>query len=129
MVELDRMDDKSPTPKSPGAGEHRGDAPTGWAEIQDTIASSTGLSVLLVNGYRPPALALSNNNSICGALQSSKEHVKLCDPYCGDAHRKAMKAGGKVEYKCHAGLECFVMPVQIAGLKNSAVIGGRAFIT
>ena len=129
MVELDRMDDKSPTPKSPRAGEHRGDAPSGWPEIQDTIGSSTGLSVLLVNGHQPPAVVVSNNNSICGALQSSKEHVKLCDPYCGEAHRKAMTAGSKVEYKCHAGLECFVMPVQIAGNKNSAVIGGRAFVT
>jgi len=129
MVELDRMDDKSPTPKSPSAGEHRGDAPSGWPEIQDTIGSSTGLSVLLVNGHQPPAVVVSNNNSICGVLQSSKEHVKLCDPYCGEAHRKAMTAGSKVEYKCHAGLECFVMPVQIAGNKNSAVIGGRAFVT
>jgi len=129
MVELDRMDDKSPTPKSPRAGEHRGDAPSGWPEIQDTIGSSTGLSVLLVNGHQPPAVVVSNNNSICGVLQSSKEHVKLCDPYCGEAHRKAMTAGSKVEYKCHAGLECFVMPVQIAGSKNSAVIGGRAFVT
>jgi len=129
MVELDRMDDKSPTPKSPRAGEHRGDAPSGWPEIQDTIGSSTGLSVLLVNGHQPPAVVVSNNNSICGVLQSSKEHVKLCDPYCGEAHRKAMTAGSKVEYKCHAGLECFVMPVQIAGNKNSAVIGGRAFVT
>src|SRR5262249_27997226 len=98
-------------------------------EIQDAIGSSTGLSVLLIDGHQPPAVVVSNNNSICGALQSSKEHVTLCDPYCGEAHRKAMKAGGKVEYKCHAGLECFVMPVQIAGHKNSAVIGGRAFVT
>jgi len=128
MVELDRMDDRSPTPKSPTAGEHRGDAPSGWPEIQDAVASSTGLSVLLVEGHQPPAVVVSNNNSICGALQSSREHMKLCDPYCGDAHRKAMKTGATVEYKCHAGLECFVMPVQIAGRKNLAVIGGRAFV-
>src|SRR5262245_2952429 len=108
MVELDRMDDNSPTPTSPTAGEHRTDAPAGWGEVQDTMASATGLSVLLVDGYQPPALVVSNNNSICGALQSSPEHVKLCDPYCGAAHRKAMKSGGKVDYKCHAGLECFV---------------------
>ena len=39
-----------------------------------------------------------------------------------------MKTGATVDYKCHAGLECFVMPVQIAGRKNLAVIGGRAFV-
>ncbi len=127
MVELDRMDENSPTP-TPTAGEHRTDAPSGWGEVQDTVASTTGLSVLLVDGHQPPAVVVSNNNSICGALQSSPEHVKLCDPYCGDAHRKAMKSGRKVDYKCHAGLECFVMPVQIAGRRDLAVIGGRAFV-
>jgi len=38
-----------------------------------------------------------------------------------------MSAGSTVEYKCHAGLECFVQPVQIAGRESLAVIGGRAF--
>jgi diguanylate cyclase (GGDEF)-like protein len=121
------MNDKSPT-ISPATGEHRADAPSGWAEVQDGLATSSGLSMLLVNGYQPPALVVSNNNSICAALQSSAEHVKLCDPFCGDAHRKAMGARRKVEYKCHAGLECFVMPVQIAGHKDLATIGGRAFV-
>ena len=49
------------------------------------------MSLLLVDGHQPPAIAVSNNNSICEAFQSSPEHVKLCDPYCGDAHRRAMK--------------------------------------
>src|SRR5262249_50959416 len=100
MVELDQMDENSPTPASPTAGEHRLDAPSGWGEVQDSVASATGLSVLLVDGHQPPAIVVSNNNSICGTLQSSQEHVKLCDPYCGDAHRKAMKAGRRVDYKC-----------------------------
>jgi diguanylate cyclase (GGDEF)-like protein len=84
--------------------------------------------VLLVDGYQPPAVVVSNNNSICHTFQTSPGHVQLCDPYCGAAHSKAMKAGGTIEYKCHAGLSCFARPVEISGKRNLAVIGGRAFV-
>lgn len=109
--------------------EHPEDAPPGWLEVQEKLAGSVGLSLLLVDGRQPPAVAASNNNSICHAFQSSPEHVRLCDPYCGDAHQRAMSAGSVVHYKCHAGLECFTMPVEIAGETNLAAIGGRAFLS
>jgi diguanylate cyclase (GGDEF)-like protein len=109
--------------------EHPEDAPAGWLEAQDKLASSHGLALLLIDGRQPPAIAISNNNSICHAFQTSPEHVRLCDPFCGDAHRRALSAGTVVHYKCHAGLECFTMPVQIAGQPNVAVIGGRAFVS
>lgn len=109
--------------------EHPEDAPSGWAAVQETLAAATGLSVLLVDGRQPPALVASNNNSICHAFQSSLEYVGLCDPYCGDAHRRALSAGSAVQYKCHAGLECFTMPVQIGREQNLAAIGGRAFVS
>jgi diguanylate cyclase (GGDEF)-like protein len=117
---------KSPIALSPQ--EHREDAPPSWPETQDTLAESSGLALLLVDGYQPPAVVVSNNNSICHAFQTSPEHVQLCDPYCGAAHSKAMKAGGTIEYKCHAGLSCFARPVEISGKRNLAVIGGRAFV-
>ena len=122
------MVEDSPSFGSPVLAEHRENAPTGWPEVQDGVASSTGLSVLLVNGHQPPAIVVSNNNSICRAFQSSPKHVKLCDPYCGNAHRKAMEAGTTVEYKCHAGLHCVVTPIEIEGRAKLAVIGGRAFV-
>jgi diguanylate cyclase (GGDEF)-like protein len=109
--------------------EHPEDAPAGWAEVQEKLATKTGLSVLLVNGRQPPALIASNNNSICHAFQSSLDYVGLCDPYCGDAHRKALSAGGPVNYKCHAGLQCFTMPVPIGGEQRLVAIGGRAFVS
>src|SRR5467141_324084 len=105
------------------------DAPEGWIDVQERLAQSLNLTVLLVDGYQPPALALSNNNSICQAFQSSPDYVRLCDPYCGDAHRRAISAGSKVQYKCHAGLECFTMPVQIGRKQDLAAIGGRAFVS
>jgi diguanylate cyclase (GGDEF)-like protein len=109
--------------------EHPEDAPAGWIDVQEDLAESLNLSVLLVDGRQPPALALSNNNSICQAFQTSPEFVRLCDPYCGNAHKRAMSAGSTVNYKCHAGLECFTMPVQIGSKKDLAAIGGRAFVS
>jgi diguanylate cyclase (GGDEF)-like protein len=104
-------------------------APRGWAAIQKSVADSSGISLLLVDGHQPPALAIANNNSICEALQSSPEHVRLCDPFCGTAHERAMAAKTITHYRCHAGLQCFAMPVGIDRQRQFAVIGGRAFVT
>ena len=101
-------------------------APRGWREAQQPIAEDSGLALLLVEGYQPPALVVSNNNSICEALQSSPKHVRLCDPFCGLAHKRATNEGAVVHYRCHAGLQCFSLPVAISSRKL-AVIGGRAF--
>jgi len=122
------MPKKSPNSESQSVPERAGDAPPGWTSTQDTLAANADLSLLLVEGRQPPALAVSNNNSICHAFQSSAEFAKLCDPYCGDAHRRAMAAVTAVEYKCHAGLQCFTMAVKLGVERDLAVIGGRAFV-
>jgi diguanylate cyclase (GGDEF)-like protein len=101
-------------------------APRGWARIQESIAGLSGISFLLVEGRQPPALAIANNNSICAALQSSPKHGKLCDPFCGAAHERAIGAGTVTHYRCHAGLQCFAMPVELDSRRKLAVIGGRA---
>ncbi|HVS20961.1 MAG TPA: diguanylate cyclase [Pyrinomonadaceae bacterium] len=121
--------DKSTARSSPLEQKVPERAPKGWAEVQESIANSSGISLLLVEGHQPPALAIANNNSICEALQSSPEHVKLCDPYCGAAHNRATSANTITHYRCHAGLQCFAMPVQISSERQLAVIGGRAFVS
>ncbi|MDT5123344.1 MAG: hypothetical protein QOC96_2826 [Acidobacteriota bacterium] len=103
--------------------------PGDWVDAQDSLAASSALSILLVEGHQPPALQVANNNSICHAFQSSPEHVHLCDPYCGVAFERAMKAEGVAHYRCHAGLHCFAMPVDLGTGRQLAVIGGRAFLT
>jgi len=123
------MTKKSPKGKAAIAQVVPERAPGDWATAQDRLAAASGLSLLLVEGHQPPALAVSNNNSICEAFQSSPEHVQLCDPYCGEAHGRAQRAGSATEYKCHAGLSCYATPVQIGNRSNLAVIGGRAFVT
>ncbi|MBC7911905.1 MAG: diguanylate cyclase, partial [Pyrinomonadaceae bacterium] len=104
-------------------------APANWADAQNSLAAASGLSILLVEGRQPPALAVSNNNSICQAFQSSPTHAHLCEPYCGDAFKRAMQAGEAVHYCCHAGLHCIAMPVKLEEKRKLAVIGGRAFLT
>jgi len=104
-------------------------APEGWPEVQKTIAESCGISLLTVEGHQPPALAIANNNSICEALQSSPAHVKLCDPFCGAAHNRAVSANSITHYRCHAGLQCFAMPVEIDEQRQLVTIGGRAFVS
>ncbi len=123
------MTKRSPKSRTIIPQEHPEDAPAGWAPVQEQLASSSGLSILLIEGHQPPALLASNNNSICHAFQSSPEYVGLCDPYCGEAHRRAMSAEGVAQYKCHAGLQCFTAPIQIGKEKKLAVIGGRAFVS
>jgi diguanylate cyclase (GGDEF)-like protein len=103
--------------------------PDDWADAQDSLAAASGLSILLVEGHQPPALEVSNNNSICRAFQSSPDHVYLCEPFCGVAHERALKTQGVVHYRCHAGLHCFAMPVQLDASRQLAVIGGRSFLT
>ena len=123
------MVNNAPTLSSEIHQERTDDTSQAWIEAQESLAVASGLSLLLVDGHQPPALVVSNNNSICQAIQSSTQFGKLCDPYCGDAHRQAMSAKATIEYKCHAGLQCFTQPVTIGGKDNYAVIGGRAFLT
>ncbi|HUQ33893.1 MAG TPA: diguanylate cyclase [Pyrinomonadaceae bacterium] len=103
--------------------------PTDWADVQASLSAASGLALLLVEGHQPPAVLVSNNNSICRAFQSSPDYVRLCDPFCGVAFERARHAEGIVHYRCHAGLHCFAMPVEAEGNRQQAVIGGRAFLT
>src|SRR3954468_22644368 len=102
-------------------------APAGWADKQKALAETSGISLLLVEGRQPPALTVSHNNSICEALQSSEQYVKLCDPFCGAAHERAMATNEITHYRCHAGLNCFAMRVNLDSNRKLVVIGGRAF--
>ena len=122
------MDDASVLMSDEGQTQNH-QTPGGWTDAQESLAAASGLSILLVEGHQPPALEISNNNSICHAFQSSPTHVRLCDPFCGVAHERALKADGITHYRCHAGLNCFAMPVQLGTEELLAVIGGRAFLT
>ncbi|MFL6228880.1 MAG: diguanylate cyclase [Pyrinomonadaceae bacterium] len=102
--------------------------PPQWESAQDSLAAESGLALLLIEGHQPPQLVTSNNNSICHTFQSSTAHAHLCEPYCGEAFRRAYETGGGADrYRCHAGLHCFAAPVELKKGRRLAVIGGRAF--
>jgi diguanylate cyclase (GGDEF)-like protein len=122
------MDNTVPAPERAARKALSADLPSGWVEVQEGLAAASGLSLLTVEGRQPPSLAVSNNNSICQAFQSSTTHAHLCEPDCGEAFFRANEAGAAVHYRCHAGLQCFAAPVQIGGKKTRAVIGGRCFL-
>jgi diguanylate cyclase (GGDEF)-like protein len=102
--------------------------PPQWESAQDSLAAESGLALLLVEGHQPPQLLTSNNNSICHAFQTSTAHAHLCEPYCGEAFRRAHEAGDADRYRCHAGLHCFASPIELKNERRLAVIGGRAFV-
>ena len=122
------MDNTAQAPEGAAQSQTSAVLPHGWVEVQEGLASASGLALLLVEGREPPALAVANNNSICHAFQSSPAHARLCQPDCGEAFFRAVEAGGTVQYRCHAGLHCFVTPVELSAGHQSAVIGGRAFL-
>jgi diguanylate cyclase (GGDEF)-like protein len=122
------MDNTTPPPVGAAQSKTSAVLPHGWAEAQENLASSSGLALLLVEGRQPPALAVANNNSICQAFQSSPAHAHLCQPDCGEAHERALREGGAVLYRCHAGLHCVAAPVNLGTGETLAVIGGRCFL-
>ncbi|MCA1633926.1 MAG: diguanylate cyclase [Acidobacteria bacterium] len=122
------MDNIAPAPERAAQQAPTTVPPEDWVEAQHELAASSGLALLLVEGRQPPSLAVSNNNSICHAFQSSPAHAHLCEPFCGAAHERALKDGKAAHYRCHAGLHCFALPVPLGADKPLAVIGGRAFL-
>ena len=122
------MDNTAPAPEGAAQSPTSAELPHGWVEVQEGLASASGLALLLVAGRQPPSLAVANNNSICQAFQSSPAHAHLCQPDCGEAYFRAAEAGHTVSYRCHAGLHCFAAPIELGTEKPLAVIGGRSFL-
>jgi diguanylate cyclase (GGDEF)-like protein len=122
------MDNPAPASERAARQESSPQAPPGWAEAQQSLAAASGLALLLVEGEQPPSLLVTNNNSVCRAFQSSPAHAHRCKPFCGEAFYRAQEAGGPTHYRCHAGLHCIAVPVNVGDEKPLAVIGGRAFL-
>src|SRR5262249_39720741 len=45
---------------------------------------------------------------------------------CGRAYSKAARAGHTIQFRCHAGLQCFASPLTVDS-RRFVVLGGRAF--
>lgn len=97
-----------------------------WLRLQEALAEKTGLAVVTFNGDNSVLGQVENDNSICRTMMASPEHAPLCDPDCGRAWSLSRSADCSTGFRCHAGLNCFVLPATIDGVEV-AVLGGRAF--
>ena len=87
----------------------------------DRVAEENGVAVVVLD-ENSHEVSVSNNNSICKALTSSKDFAPHCARYCGMAFRKT-EGGREFEYECHAGLVCKAVPVTDHGNRFVAIIG------
>lgn len=95
-------------------------------EFLDRLADESGLAVVVID-ENSREIASANNNSICRALNASAEFAPECARFCGRAFEMVAETGSAVDYECHAGLECRVVPVTDGEVRR-AVITGRAFV-
>ena len=99
-----------------------------WQEYQDKIADKHGLAIVLVEGEGLSNVSESNDNSICKVLSKSKKFAPQCEKFCGKVFTEATNTKKPLKYKCHAGLECVAVPIEIQRDKQFVAITGRAFV-
>ncbi|MCI0486169.1 MAG: diguanylate cyclase [Blastocatellia bacterium] len=112
---------------APSKGEARfGNMLIVWLRLQKSLAEKTGLALVTLGAEGEVVGQIENDNSICQAMRDSAEYAGLCAEDCGTAYSKAIAAGRTIEYRCHAGLQCFAVPATIER-KQLVALGGRAF--
>jgi diguanylate cyclase (GGDEF)-like protein len=97
-----------------------------WLRLQRSLAGKNNISLTTVSRDGAVIGRIENDNSICKAMRVSPEHSKLCANDCSKALADATAEGSPVEYRCHAGLHCFAIPVRV-DRQQLVVLGGRVF--
>jgi len=98
---------------------------SGWLRIQKSLAERSGLSLATLSRDGAVIGRIENDSSICQTMRVAG-YAPLCAADCGAAFDRVQRAGGKIEFRCHAGLSCFATPVDVEG-EQIVVLGGRAF--
>lgn len=94
--------------------------------VLDEITAASGMAVVIVD-RNTQVVAMSNDNSICRALNPPDTFVGPCAQDCGRAFERTKEAGAPVDFECHAGLQCRFVPL-IASSKQLVAITGRTFV-
>jgi len=97
-----------------------------WLSIQKSLAERNGIALTTLSRDGAVIGRVENDNSICRAMRVSADHARLCAADCGAAYSNAIAVGEQVDFRCHAGLHCFAIPVAI-DRKQLVILGGRAF--
>ena len=93
--------------------------------VLDELAAESGVAIVVLDKDGAER-STANNNSICRDLYPSAEFGPRCAEFCGTAFRRSSEAGGVVEYRCHAGLDCKALAVK-KGNREMVTIFGRTF--
>ena len=91
----------------------------------ENLAAESGVAIVVLDKSGTERTA-ANNNSICRDLYPSQEFGPRCAEYCGRAMSRSIEAGGVIEYRCHAGLDCKAIALK-KGNRELVTIFGRAF--
>ena len=94
--------------------------------VLDEITAESGMAVVIVD-RDTHVVAMSNDNSICRALNPPDTFVGPCAEDCGRAFERSKEAGAPVDFECHAGLQCRSVPLN-ASSKQLVAITGRTFV-
>ena len=94
--------------------------------VLDEITAESGMAVVIVD-RNTHVVAMSNDNSICRALNPPETFVGACAEDCGRAFDRTREAGAPVDFECHAGLQCRSVPLG-TGNKQLVAITGRTFV-
>jgi diguanylate cyclase (GGDEF)-like protein len=97
-----------------------------WLRLQRSLAERSDISLSTLNRDCAVIGRIENDNSICQAMRASPEHARLCAADCANAYEGAVGVGETMEFRCHAGLHCFAIPVAIND-KRLVILGGRVF--
>jgi diguanylate cyclase (GGDEF)-like protein len=94
--------------------------------VLDEITAESGMAVVIVD-RNTHIVAMSNDNSICRALNPPDTFVGACAQDCGRAFDRTREAGAPIDFECHAGLQCRSVPLG-TGNKQLVAITGRTFV-
>lgn len=97
-----------------------------WLRLQKSLAEKNGIALTTLSRDGAVIGRIENDNSICRAMRVSPDHAPLCADDCGAAYSNAVSSGKQFNFTCHAGLNCFSIPVAI-DRKQVVILGGRSF--
>lgn len=97
-----------------------------WLRVERSLAEKHNISLTTLSRDGAAIGRIENDNSICRSLRVSTEFASKCAAECGRAFSNVNAAGGPIEFCCHAGLQCFAIPVDLKD-KQLVILGGRAF--
>lgn len=94
--------------------------------LQRSLAERNNIALTTLTRDSAAIGGVENDNSICRSLRISAEYASMCAAECGRAYSNAIAAAHPIEFRCHAGLQCFAIPIDVDA-RQLVILGGRAF--